>query len=86
MPTLFSAAALASCAKLCVEGHLHTSFEMKNAVQKKVIRAIGNKGYIISKINEKIYWELVTVNAPYDGRGSLIFDDIQGVKSRVFSK
>jgi len=85
VPTLFSAAAIASQSKLCVDGHLHTSYEMKNCLNIPTIRAVGNKVYLISKDeNKSLSWELIEVDANYDARGTEIFDDINEVQKRVF--
>ena len=85
VPTLFSAIALCSQAKLCIDGHLHTSYEMINCLNIKTIRAVGNKAYLITKDEiGNLNTELIEVDAEYDYRGTEFFEDLEDVKKRVF--
>lgn len=72
MPTLHVAAMLSELAKLTVDGHLHTTHQMKNPLNKETIRAVGNKAFILTKTKDnEIQKELLEVDAPYDTRGKI---------------
>lgn len=72
MPTLHAAAALSNHAKITIDAHLHSTHEMKNSLGKETIRAVGNKGFLLTKNDYgEIEKELVSVDAPYDSRGKI---------------
>jgi hypothetical protein len=75
MPTLYVAAMLSSLAKITIDGHLHTTYEMKTPFDTPLIRAVGNKGYLIEKINNKISYSLVEVETEYNHRNGEYFND-----------
>ena len=75
-PTLYVAALLSELAKLTVDGHLHTTHEMKNTLGKRTIRAVGNKGYLITKNrDDTVTHELIEVDAPYNARGGMDYEE-----------
>lgn len=77
VPTLHSAAAMSSLAKITIDGHLHTTHEMTNSLNKKTLRAVGNNGFLLTRnSNDAIEKELVTVNADYDSRGKINLNEI----------
>jgi hypothetical protein len=72
MPTLHASAKLSSISKLTIDGHLHTTHEMTNPLGKKTLRAVGNKGFLLTKNEyEEIEKELIEVDAEYDTRGKI---------------
>lgn len=76
MPTLHIAAMLSSLAKLTIDGHLHTTHQMKNPLNKETIRAVGNKAFLLTKNNDgEIQKELIEVDAEYDSRGKYNFSN-----------
>jgi len=75
MPTLYIAALLCKYAKITVDGHLHTTYEMENPFGKPIIRAVGNKGFLISKDSDgEIKYELVEVDKEYNHRNGVKLD------------
>lgn len=65
-PTLYVAGCLSELAKLTIDGHLHTTHEMKNILNKPTLRAVGNKGYIIHKTNnDELFYKLINTNTEY---------------------
>lgn len=76
MPTLLVAAKLSSLSKLTIDCHLHTTYEMKNSLGVKTIRAVGNKAYIVSKNQDlgDLETELVEFNKEYNSRGEIMLD------------
>lgn len=76
MPTLLIAAKLSSLSKLTIDCHLHTTYEMKNSLGVKTIRAVGNKAYIVSKNQDlgDLETELVEFNKEYNSRGEIMLD------------
>lgn len=78
LPTLLCAAKLGLFAKLCVDGHLHTTHMMRNDIGKPVIRAVGNKAFLIEKDTETQSLDVLELKAPfeYNARGGLCFEDL----------
>ena len=84
MPTLHVAAMLSEISKLTVDGHLHTTHEMKNPLDKDTIRAVGNRGFLISKgFDGSISSELVEVECEYNARGKIDFEEFEDLKMEV---
>lgn len=78
MPTLHVAAMLSEVSKITVDGHLHTTHEMKNPLDKDTIRAVGNRGFLIFKDSDgKVCRKLVEVDGEYDARGKLDFEKLE---------
>jgi hypothetical protein len=72
MPTLHVAAMLSELSQLTVDGHLHSTHQMKNDLGKETIRAVGNKAFLITKNKTgKIEKEIIETNAEYDSRGKI---------------
>lgn len=77
MPTLYIAALLSSLAKITIDGHLHTSYEMKTSFGTPLIRAIGNKAYVITKnLDNKISYNQIEIDANYNHRNGHKFENI----------
>lgn len=75
MPTLLVAVKLSSLSKLTIDCHLHTTYEMKNSLEVKTIRAVGNKAYIISREESgELNTELIEFDTPYNARGEIMLD------------
>ncbi len=78
MPTLHVAAMLSELSQITIDGHLHTTHQMTNDLGKQTLRAVGNKGFILTK-NEKtntIEKELIETTAEYDSRGKIDLKDL----------
>lgn len=73
MPTLIAAAKLSLRAKLTIDGHLHTSHKMKNAVGKPTLRAVGNEALLLEKEDGQIFYEDLKCEEKYDGRKQILF-------------
>ena len=73
MPTLVAAAKLSLFAKLTVDGHLHTSHKMKNAVGKPTLRAVGNSAILIEKENNELFFDDLSSDAVYEAKKQLMF-------------
>lgn len=73
MPTLVAAAKLSLRAKLTVDGHLHSSHKMKNVLGKPTVRAVGNSALLIEKEDDKIFFEDLSVDLPYEAKKQLFF-------------
>lgn len=87
MPTLHIAGILSNYAKITVDGHLHTSFEMQSPFSKPLIRAVGNKGYLIKKDSKtNLSYELLDVNFKYNNRGGLEFRDLEVLKKEILKE
>lgn len=77
MPTLHVAAMLSELSQITIDGHLHTTHQMINDLEKPTIRAVGNKAFLLTKNkNNKIEKELIEVNAQYDSRGKIDLNQI----------
>lgn len=76
MPTLHVAAMLSSLSKLTVDGHLHSTHQMKNPLGRDTIRAVGNSAFLLTKEGEEIKKEKISVDAPYDNRGKYDFENV----------
>jgi len=86
MPTLHAAAKLSEISKLTIDGHLHSTHQMKNPLDKETIRAVGNKGFILTKKeNGEIEKELIKVDAPYDNRGKVNLNHLD-LEQEIFNE
>ncbi|MCC7574833.1 metallophosphoesterase [Candidatus Woesearchaeota archaeon] len=72
-PTLLVAAKLSLLAKVTVDGHLHSSHKMKNAVGKPTIRAVGNHALLIEKDNDQIFFEDLKSDESFEAKKQLMF-------------
>ncbi len=73
MPTLLAAAKLSLKAKITIDGHLHTTHKMKNAVGKPTLRAVGNNAIILEKQEGQMYFEELETNEEYEAKKQLYF-------------
>ena len=72
MPTLHVAAMLSELSQITIDGHLHTTHQMKNDLGKQTLRAVGNKAFLLTKKEDNIIEkELIEVKAEYDSRGKI---------------
>jgi hypothetical protein len=73
MPTLLVAAKLSLHAKLTVDGHLHSSHKMKNAVGKPTLRAVGNNALLLFKEDNQMFFDDLKSDEPYEAKKQLFF-------------
>ncbi len=89
MPTLHVAAMLSELSQITIDGHLHTTHEMTNDLEKPTLRAVGNKAFLLTKTeNGKIEKELIEVDAEYDSRGKIDLRDLDlhnEILNQIFS-
>ncbi len=85
VPTLLSAAKLSDLAKITVDGHLHTTYMMRNVLGKPNIRAVGNKAFLIEKDNGgELSVEELESDKEYDAKGAgLSLKDLDEIKSPI---
>ncbi|MFT4261240.1 MAG: metallophosphoesterase [Candidatus Woesearchaeota archaeon] len=83
LPTLVSAAKLSLLSKITVDGHLHTTHTMKNVLGKPTIRAVGNKAFVVEKVDGELFVEELDSGKEYDARGKISLEDLDELKSPI---
>ena len=73
MPTLVSAAKLSLLSKLTIDGHLHTSHKMKNAVGIPNLRAVGNSALLLEKEGDELFFDELKSDEVYEPKKQLFF-------------
>lgn len=67
VPYLKSAKDISERAKLIIEGHIHNKYDGKNEFGKDMLRAAGEEGVIIKKLEGKITKEWIKLGDNYEG-------------------
>ena len=85
LPTLLCAAKCSLKAKLTVDGHLHTSYIMKNDLGKPNFRAVGNKAILFEKdkSDDSLSFEELESELEYKSRGGISLSDLYDYSSPV---